>query len=188
MNAALLRLDALVAGYATPVVGPFSMALARGEIVGLTGANGVGKSTLLQAILGAARVFSGAVTKPDVALLRYLPQRPVRPEEAPVSGRELLHLMQADRLAPPARLADKLDTRIDRLSGGEYQLLNLWCVLAGVGDIVLLDEPTNNLDVPHAALAAEAILDRRADHASLVVSHDAEFLQRICDRTLRVGT
>jgi zinc transport system ATP-binding protein len=182
-----LVLQDVVAGHGEPLVGPFSMALAHGEVIGLTGANGVGKSTLVRALLGEARLYSGRIEGLEGARLRYLPQRPIRPEEAPLSGRELLHLMQADRLPAPARLAEKLDLRIDRLSGGEYQLLHLWCALAGACDLVLLDEPTNNLDAPHAAHAAQGILERCAEHATLLVSHDSDFLGRVCDRVLRVG-
>ena len=57
MTEALLEVDSLVAGYTEPVVGPLSFALEPGEIVGLAGPSGVGKSTVLGAIIGSARVF-----------------------------------------------------------------------------------------------------------------------------------
>ncbi len=187
-GATLFQAQQWVAGYADPVVGPVSLTLSRGEIVGLSGPNGAGKSTLLRSLLGLARIHAGHwETRPDL-VWRYLPQRPVRPAQAPLNGTEMLRLMQADRLPPPARLAAKLDRRVDRLSGGEYQLLQLWCTLAGPGDVVLLDEPTNNLDPEHGQFAAQAILDRRSAHGTLIVSHDADFLARVCDRCVEVSS
>ena len=94
----------------------------------------------------------------------------------------MLRYLEADALAPPPRLAAKLDTRIDRLSGGEYQLLALWSCLAGDADLVLLDEPTNNLDPAHTALAAEEIAAGRDRRGTLIVSHDRGFLDQVCTR------
>jgi zinc transport system ATP-binding protein len=76
---------------------------------------------------------------------------------------------------------------MDRLSGGEFQLLSLWAVLAGMGQLVLLDEPTNNLDPAHVHLAATAISARREARATLVVSHDRAFLERVCTRIHNLG-
>jgi zinc transport system ATP-binding protein len=176
----LLRLQAAVAGYARPVAGPLSLALARGETVGLAGPNGAGKSTLLKAVVGTARLHGGSLSVAPGARLACLPQRPVRLAEAPLSGRDLLRCFGAEHQAPPSRLADKLAWRIDRLSGGEYQLLCLWACLAGDADLVLLDEPTNNLDPAHVQLAAEEIAAGRERRATLVVSHDRAFLDAVC--------
>ena len=64
-SAPLLRARDLVAGYASPVVGPVSFEIRPGETLGLWGANGSGKSTLLQAIASGARVFSGKIERAD---------------------------------------------------------------------------------------------------------------------------
>lgn len=182
----LLSLDRLVAGYALPLTAPCSFTLQRGEVVGLHGPNGVGKSTLLNAILGSARIHTGAVTRAPDLRLRHLPQRPLRPQQAPLSGFDLLHCMAAESVQPPPRLAVKLGHRIDHLSGGEYQLLCLWACLGGDADLVLLDEPTNNLDREHSELAAEEIEAERQRRATLLVSHDPEFLHRVCTRIVNV--
>lgn len=182
----LLSLTGLVAGYDHPVSPPCSFELARGEVLGLYGANGIGKSSLLGVVMGSARRHAGDWQMAPGLRLRHLPQRPIRPGEAPISGRELLRYLDAADLAPPARLAAKLDTRIDRLSGGEYQLLVLWSCLAGDADLVLLDEPTNNLDPTHLDLAAEEIVAGRLRRATLIVSHDRIFLDRVCTRVLGI--
>ncbi len=178
----LLALEAVQAGYTAPVVGPVSLSLARGEVVGVAGPNGVGKSTLLAAILGAARLFSGRIRRDPATRIAHLPQRPVRPAQIPLNGRELLACMGVGE-APPS-LRSLLPRRIDRLSGGEYQLLALWACLGGPFGLVLLDEPTNNLDPRHVRLAAETLLEGRERRATLVVSHDQGFLERVCTRVL----
>ena len=179
-----LRLHAVVAGYDRPVVGPVSLEVERGEVLGLAGPNGTGKSTLLAAILGTVRVFSGRIERPAGVRLAHLPQRPIRPKELPLTGREWLKVLGVKTDGVPQRLVPSLDQRLDRLSGGEHQLLTLWGVLAGAGELVLLDEPTNHLDPQHVALAAQAITERRETRATLVVSHDHAFLQRVCTRLL----
>jgi len=182
--APLLTLDHLVAGYAHPLTAPCSFSLQRGEVVGLHGANGVGKSTLLHALTGAARIHAGRLMRAPNLRLRHLPQRPARPAEAPLSGCDLLRCMAAESVQPPPRLAAKLHMRIDRLSGGEYQLLCLWACLGGDADLVLLDEPTNNLDREHIELAAEEVAAERDRRATVVVSHDVDFLQQVCTRII----
>ncbi len=184
---ALLTLDQLVAGYTRPITAPCSFTLHRGEVVGLHGPNGVGKSTLLNALAGGSQIHAGSLERAPGLRLRHLPQRPLRPTEAPLSGFDLLRCMAAESVQPPPRLAAKLNTRIDRLSGGEYQLLCLWTCLGGDADVVLLDEPTNNLDREHTDLAAEEIAAERNRRATVVVSHDAEFLQQVCTRIIHVA-
>lgn len=179
-----LRLTAIEAGYARPVVGPVSFTLDRGEVLGLAGPNGVGKSTLIAAMLGEARVFAGRIERADGVGLAHLPQRLVRPQTLPLTGREWLSCLGVAADGLPAHLAGLIDRRLDHLSGGEYQILGLWGVLCGPAGVVLLDEPTNNLDPRHVDLAAAAIDTGREARATLVVSHDQAFLQRVCTRIL----
>lgn len=183
----MLEVVDAVVGYARPVSPPATFALARGEVVGLAGPNGVGKSTLLKAVLGTATVFAGRIARAPGARIGYLAQQPERLPEIPLSGRELLAMLDADGLTPPARLAEKLAARIDRLSGGEYQLLMLWATLAGAGELILLDEPTNNLDADHIRIAVDEIAAARSRRATLVVSHDRAFLDAVCTRVIEWG-
>jgi ATPase subunit of ABC transporter with duplicated ATPase domains len=183
----MLALADAVAGYAQAVSPPATFSVGRGEVVGLAGPNGIGKSTLLKAVIGAARLFAGRIERGPSVRVGYLPQQPVRLAEAPLSGGELLATLGAASLAPPARLAEKLASRIDRLSGGEYQLLMLWATLAGESELILLDEPTNNLDAVHIQTAANEIAAARAQRATLVVSHDRDFLEAVCSRIVTLG-
>lgn len=183
----MLTLTDAVAGYTHAVSPATTFSVARGEVVGLAGPNGIGKSTLLKAIAGAAQLFAGRIERAPETRIGYLPQQPVRLPEAPLSGRELLAALGAERLPPPARLAEKLALRIDRLSGGEYQLLMLWATLAGEGELILLDEPTNNLDAGHIRTAADEIASACLRRATLLVSHDRTFLDAVCTRVVDLG-
>lgn len=183
----LLRLDALVAGYTRPVVGPVSLRLARGEVLGLWGPNGTGKSTLLKAIGRSARIFSGRIELQPGLQLAHLDQQPVRLSAMPLTGRELLRAAGAEPEALATRshaLAPLLKRRIDRLSGGQYQLLWIWSALAAGADLVLLDEPTNNLDPANRAALIEILVQERDGRGMLIVSHDQAFLEPVCSRLL----
>ncbi|HRD98538.1 MAG TPA: ATP-binding cassette domain-containing protein [Rubrivivax sp.] len=182
-----LRLVDAVAGYAHAVSPPATLAVARGEVVGLAGPNGIGKSTLLKAVLGEARLFSGRIEQAPGTRISYLPQQPVRLHEVPLSGAEVLAALGVAGLAPPPGLANRLGVRIDRLSGGEYQLLMLWATWVDAVELILLDEPTNNLDGRHLELAAEGLAAARASRAMLIVSHDRRFLEAVCTRIVDLG-
>lgn len=182
---ALLSLEDLIAGWEQPVLGPFSGSVCRGEVVGLAGPNGAGKSTVLAAIAGSARVFSGAVVLSPGSRLAYQTQHQPPLQGLPLTGREMLALTDSDPQGLPPWLTDKLDQRLDRLSGGQRQFLALWAVLNSPADLILLDEPSNNLDVAGSRYLATAIRQRATKGAGIVlISHEAELLASACDRQL----
>ncbi|MFZ2855175.1 MAG: ATP-binding cassette domain-containing protein [Rhodocyclaceae bacterium] len=184
----LFRIDALSAGYARPVVGPVTLQLEAGEVLGIVGPNGCGKSTLLAALTGSARIFSGRIDKrPGLRLSLQQQQQPLT-DGVPFNGGELLALTGAGSEGLPPWLASRLDERLDRLSGGQLQFLYLWACLQAPADAVLLDEPTNNLDPEGVAFLEGALRRRAADGAGLLlVSHDARFVDAVCDRTVVLG-
>lgn len=189
-RAPLLAVDMVQAGWslaAGPVIGPVSFTVAAGEIVGLAGPNGAGKSTLLGAVSGGARVFSGRVALADGARLALQTQQLPDIDGVPICGAELLRLTGAPIAGLPPWLGHRLSLRMDELSGGQRQFLYLWACLAAPGEVVLLDEPTNNLDPAGVDFLATALRQRAAAGAAIVlVSHDAEFLAGICQRTVNV--
>jgi ATPase subunit of ABC transporter with duplicated ATPase domains len=183
----LLELLDLEAGYGAPVVGPVSLKVARSEMVGLWGRNGSGKSTLLNAVAGLARIFAGRVVKAAGARIAYHRQHGAAVAGLPVSAQDLLELTGADGGSLPSFLRPLLRARLDTLSGGQRQFFQVWACLAAPADLVLLDEPTNNLDPRSETALAEALRSWGADRAILVVSHEREFLDRVCDRILEIG-
>ena len=183
----LLTISGLRAGWQRPIVGPLSLTLRRGDVVGLWGANGSGKSTLLSAIAGESRIFTGSIQHAPNLRLAVQPQAQVRVPSLPLTGRELLRVAQAGVKDAPPSLAATFHQRIDRLSGGQYQLLCVWAALTGGADLILLDEPTNNLDPAHEAMLADILDLHAATRAVLVVSHERAFLDRICQRIIDLG-
>lgn len=183
----LLRAAGLVAGWQVAATQPVDFVLQASEIVGLTGPNGVGKSTLLAAFAGRARVFAGELAiQPNLRLA--LQTQEVPPVEGlPLSGRELLGLTGASPQGLPAWLAGRLDERLDRLSGGQRHYLALWAVLQAPADLVLLDEPTNNLDAAGVRHLTTHLHERaKGGCGIIVVSHDAAFVAAACDRVVQL--
>jgi ATPase subunit of ABC transporter with duplicated ATPase domains len=188
MTAPLLEFDSVVAGYTAPVVGPVSFTLGPGEIVGLAGPNGSGKSTLLGAAMGTTRVFSGSVRRREGLRVAVQAQVPSRLREMPVTGIEILRITGAHRHDVPPPVKPLLPLRLDRLSGGQYQLLNVWACLGCGAGLVLLDEPTNNMDPKVESSLGDLLLASSAEgRALLVISHEHDFLEKVCTRLVEVG-
>ena len=185
MNAPLLRARALAAGWQGPATAPLDFVLESGRILGLTGPNGVGKTTVLSALAGRARVFSGLLEmRPGLRLA--LQTQDVPPVAGvPLTGRDLLGLTAAPADGLPPWLAERLDLRLDRLSGGQRHYLALWAILQAPADLVLLDEPTNDLDAAGVARLVTALRERVASGSGVVlVSHDHDFVAQVCDQVI----
>lgn len=188
MTKPLLLAKDLQAGYGgAPVVGPLSFSIYAGEVVGLWGPNGCGKSTLLKAIANAARIIAGRLDKKPGLRLGWQLQQPVRLDEMPFSGWEYLGYAQAEHERPPALLTPWLDRRVDVLSGGQFQLLAVWAVLGSGAELVLLDEPTNNLDPSGESMLVDLLKAMQGRRAVLLVSHERSFLECACDRVVEIG-
>lgn len=187
MDRILLRVTGLMAGYATPVAGPLAFELRRGEILGLAGPNGAGKSTLLKALWGGVKVFGGRVEKAPGLAISHQAQGFDDLRGVPLTGRELLALTGAAPAGLPPWLTERLDWRLDRLSGGQLQFLRLWACLAAPADIVLLDEPSNNLDRAGVDYLADWLGRAHADQGIVIVSHDPALIDRVCTRVIEVG-
>jgi zinc transport system ATP-binding protein len=186
-NDFLLRVDSLTAGYSAPVVGPISFGIRPREIVGLCGPNGSGKSTLFKALSGSARVFGGTVNRRDGLRMSHQHQNPLPLENVPLSGRELLALTGGSTAGLPGWIAPLIGRRLDRLSNGQLQFLQVWASLRAPVDLVLLDEPTNNLDPDSVGFLARTLKQKDSHPAIILISHDADFLGAVCDRTVEVA-
>lgn len=188
MSAFLLSAERLVAGWQQPATMPFDLRLEKGQILGLTGPNGVGKTTILSALAGHAKCFSGSLKlRPGLRLA--LQTQDIPPLTGlPLCGRELLALSRAASNGLPPWLLERLELRLDQLSGGQRHYLALWAILQAPADVILLDEPTNNLDAAGSKHLALALRQRVSDGTGIIlVSHDAEFVAATCDQVIALA-
>ena len=84
----------------------------------------------------------------------------------------------------PERLARFAHARLDSLSGGQFQLLCVWACLASPAGLVLLDEPTNNLDPAGVNLLGELLANRRQGQAIVLISHEPRFMTALAPRVV----
>ncbi len=187
MPETLLKLDNVVAGYTTPVVGPVAFSLAPGEILGLGGHNGAGKSTILRSITGMARIFAGTITRSDGLTISHQWQRPELPPELALMGRELFALLGADPDSAPAIIQPLLEKPLYQFSGGQFQLLQTMACVCSPAKLVLMDEPTNNLDGRALDALSEMLHRLEKSRAVILVSHEKAFLEKHCTSMLEVS-
>ncbi len=180
-------------GTVLPIVTDFSTLLMRGDKVGLVGPNGVGKSTLLKLLLGELQPESGNVklgANLQIAYFDQLRQQldPERTVEQDVAdgyqtikigdnSRHVLGYLQ-DFLFTPERAR----TQIKHLSGGERNRILLAKLFAKPANVVVLDEPTNDLDAETLEMLESRLVD--FEGTLLVVSHDREFLNNVVTSTI----
>ena len=185
MSNILIRTEQLVAGWQQPATAPLDLSLSAGQILGLTGPNGVGKSTILGALTGRAKCFSGEIHRRPGLRLALQTQDVPPVDGLPLSGKELLGLTGASPEGLPSWLLERLDQRLDQLSGGQRHYLSLWAILQAPADVVLLDEPTNNLDTAGTEHLAIALRQRIPNGTAIIlVSHDDAFVSAVCDQVL----
>ena len=192
----LVNLEAVTHGFGTRILlDSVSLGLGAGEVIGVVGRNGDGKTTLLRILTGDLEPDVGRVTVATNASIGVLTQTTVGQDAQTVRDwivdGEPDHVWAADadkRAVVEALIADMgLDRRLDTLSGGERRRVGLVAVLLGHHDLIVLDEPTNHLDVEAIAFLATHLQARtRAGLSMLVVSHDRWFLDAICTRIWEV--
>jgi len=167
--------------------------IAPGERTGIVGANGAGKSTLLGLIAGTITPDSGRVKRGKTVRLAMLDQQAGELEEiADDLVRDVLGRLKAGYLVDgkdltPAQLLerlgfgrDQLSTRVGELSGGQRRRLQLMLTLLAEPNVLVLDEPTNDVDIDMLS-ATEDLLDSWPG-TLIVVSHDRYLLERITDQ------
>ncbi|GGC48235.1 ABC transporter ATP-binding protein [Brevibacterium sediminis] len=193
----LLGAEALHLEYPTRVVfDSVTLGVESGDMIGIVGRNGDGKSSLLGMLAGTIEPDSGRVTYRGGLRLGMLGQRDDLDDEATVGfsvvGDAADHEWAAD---PRARdiisglIADlDWDAQISSLSGGQRRRVALAALLIGDWDMLILDEPTNHLDVDGIAWLAKHIRGRwpKNSGALLLVTHDRWFLDEVCTKTWEV--
>lgn len=165
----------------------FTVALKRGETVGLIGPNGAGKSTLLRALLGEHDLISGELRLGGSIKAAYyrqdLSQVPMDKSMYDVIAdlRPLWERRQVQsHLARFGFSGDEVQRNATTLSGGERARLALAMIVLTRANLLILDEPTNHLDVESIESLEDAL--QEYDGSILLVSHDREMLRVLVDR------
>ncbi|WCK12905.1 ABC-F family ATP-binding cassette domain-containing protein [Agrobacterium tumefaciens] len=191
----VIEADAITKSYGERVIiAPFSLRVHRGDCIGLVGPNGAGKTTLLKMLTGQLQPDSGTVKlgtnleiatldqkredlNPNDTLAHYLTDG--RGDNLLVNG-ELKHVTgyMKDFLFQP----EQARTPIRNLSGGERARLILARILARPTNLLILDEPTNDLDIETLDLLQEIVAGFSG--TVILVSHDRDFLDRTVTSTI----
>ena len=170
-----------------------TLSLKPGQCTGIVGRNGAGKTTLVRLCLGERPADEGTVTIGKKVTFNYIDQGRMQLNGsgsviAEVADMDETVMFGTQRLGVRSYLKrflftdDRVNERVDRLSGGERARLMLAKVLKRGGNVIVLDEPTNDLDLPSLRMLEEALAD--FDGSVLVVSHDRYFLDRVCDQVV----
>ncbi|MHB2015834.1 MAG: energy-dependent translational throttle protein EttA [Candidatus Xenobia bacterium] len=170
-----------------------SFSLPRGGIVGVIGPNGAGKTTLFRIIVGQEKADAGTLKLGESVVLSYVDQTrenldPAKQVWEEISGGE--DPITLGKRTIPARAYAALfnfkgtdqQKRVGDLSGGERNRVHLAKLLKSGGNVLLLDEPSNDLDVDTLRALEEALTDFPG--CAVVISHDRWFLDRIATHIL----
>jgi ATP-binding cassette subfamily F protein uup len=178
---------------ARPLIERFSMRIMRQDRIGLIGPNGAGKSTLIRLILGSLAPDSGSVRRGTNLQIAYFdqlraqldPDKSVAETISPgadwveIDGaRKHISSYLADFLFPTQRA----QSPVKMLSGGERNRLLLARLFARPANLLVLDEPTNDLDIESLELLEQRLQDY--DGTLILVSHDRKFLDNVVTQTL----
>lgn len=170
-----------------------NLKLEPGQCTGIVGRNGVGKTTLLKLCLGQIQPSEGTAVLGKRVKVNYIDQTRMQLDgtgslldeisdgneklmfgDQPLGARNYLRRFLFND--------QRINERVDLLSGGERARLMLAKVLKNGGNLIVLDEPTNDLDLPSLRMLEEALAD--FEGSVICVSHDRYFLDRICDQVI----
>ena len=185
------------------VIDNLSFEVLKGEVFGFLGSNGSGKTTTLRALLGLYQptggklLINGAPYKVDGDVsLGYLPEeRGLYKKEKVLDVMmyfgELKGMTRADakqfslEYLERVKLADKANVRLDKLSGGQQQKVQLGVTIMNTPELLILDEPTKGFDPVNRRLLMNIIEERKRAGATIVfVSHHMEEVERLCSRAI----
>ncbi|MCE3043427.1 energy-dependent translational throttle protein EttA [Legionella sp. 16cNR16C] len=166
-----------------------SFQLPKGGILGIIGPNGAGKSTFLKMVTGQEQPDSGEIRIGETVNLAHVDQFRDHLDDSKTVWEEIsdgLDIMQVGSFQMPSRAyvgrfnfkGTDQQKRLSQLSGGERNRVHLAKLLKSGGNVLLLDEPSNDLDVETLRSLEEAILNFPG--CAIVISHDRWFLDRIC--------
>ena len=189
-----IELNHIAKGYdGVTLIRDFSYIFLKNDRIGFLGPNGAGKSTLLKMIMGEVAPDSGSIDIGPTVKIGYYAQEiggeEMRPDKRVIDyiKDEAEYLQTEDGVVTAAKMLENFlfngelqYSRLEKLSGGERRRLYLCKVLMGAPNVLILDEPTNDLDISTLQIL-EDYLDR-FQGIVIVVSHDRYFMDRVVRR------
>jgi len=185
------------------VIKDLSFQVNKGEVFGFLGSNGSGKTTTIRALLGIYQPTGGELlirgqtfSVSSGLQLGYLPEeRGLYKKESVIDVMvyfgQLNGLTKTEARARSiaylerVRLADKAETRLDKLSGGQQQKVQLGITIMHNPSLLILDEPTKGFDPVNRRLLMDIIEEHREKGATIIfVTHQMEEVERLCDRII----
>ncbi len=188
----LLTMDCFSKAYTDKILfEKASFHIQEGEKIGVIGANGMGKSTLLKLIAGVEETDAGEVRMGNHVKIGYLLQTPVFPEDATVleaalkgqDSQDMSVVSNAKAMLNRLGLPE-FDQPVKQLSGGQQKRAALVNVMLQKVELLVLDEPTNHLDNEMARWLEDYLIGFRG--ALVMVTHDRYFLDRVVSRIVEV--
>ena len=190
----ILALDRVTIGYdGKPVLKNLSLTIDMDDRIALLGANGNGKSTLAKLLAGRLEPMSGEMRRGPKLKVGYFAQH--QTDELVMDENPIDHMTRALPRANPSQVrgqlarfgldADRAETPIANLSGGEKARLLLALATRDAPQLLLLDEPTNHLDIDARDALVKALGD--FEGAVLLITHDPHLVELIADRLWLVG-
>lgn len=185
------------------VIKDLSFEVYKGEVFGFLGSNGCGKTTTIRALLGLYEPTSGELliggapfsVSSDIKL-GYLPEeRGLYKKESVIDVMVYFGMLKgmkrsdakkwSEEYLERVKLTDKAKIRVDKLSGGQQQKIQLGITIMNNPEILILDEPTKGFDPVNRRLLMDIVEEHRKNGATVIfVTHQMEEVERLCDRII----
>ena len=182
----IFETEGLVIGYDEPLSKPLDLYMERGEKIVLTGANGIGKTTLLKSILGLIPSLEGKVTLGDYLCIGYFEQE-MAPGNTTTCIEEIwkefpgyTQYQVRSALAKCGLTTKHIESQVRVLSGGEQAKVRLCKLINRETNLLLLDEPTNHLDVEAKEELKRALTEYKGN--IVLICHEPDFYENFATR------